>query len=415
MRPFTSQTVEGHAAATLAGMSLLARYGDLLRTDGVARALLFSIIGRLSLGMAGLGIVLQVRAETGSYASAGAVSAAYALAFAVGAPWLARSADRRGPVRVLLRCAVAHPAAMVTLAGLTATDASLAVLMPVAALAGLSFPPLGAVMRALWTELASGRQLVTAYSLESVAIEVCFVLGPGLTALCVATSGPLTALLVSAGFALIGGIGLGSSAAVGAVRPHPTAVHSMVGPLSAPAVRALLFTVLFIGVGFGAIEVAMPAFTEEVGSGAAAAGILLAVWSLGSMVGGLLYGGLALTAPAQRQLPWLVTALAAAGSLPLLAGTPVLMGAALFVYGMTIAPFFACNSLLLGAAAPAGTTTEAFAWHTSMIFGGLAIGTAAAGALADARGAGLALAVLAVAGVLTFGTSLAGRSRLSPG
>jgi predicted MFS family arabinose efflux permease len=89
------------------------------------------------------------------------------------------------------------------------------------------------------------------------------------------------------------------------------------------------------------------------------------------------------------------------------------MAVALFAYGFTIAPFFSCNSWLLGAAAPTGTTTEAFAWNSSMIFGGAAIGTAVAGTLAEHSGPTAALLVTSVAGALTVVTSLAGR-RLVP-
>jgi predicted MFS family arabinose efflux permease len=371
------------------------------------------VVGRLSVGMTGLAILLLVRASTGSYAAAGAVSAAYAIAFAVGSPGRARSADRHGPVRVLLRCGLTHPLALAALAFLADLDAPVVLLAAVAVGAGLTVPPLGSVMRALWGQLVQGPALATAYSLDAVAVELCFVIGPGLTALAVAMSGPTAAMLTSGVMVLIGGVGLSRCAAVLAVRPHPDAVHSLAGPLSSRAVLALLLTVVWIGAGFGAVEIAMPAFAEAHGSRPAAAGVLLAIWAAGSMVGGLVYGGLAPSRPPSEQLPWLVTALAVGGSLPLLAQGQGTMALALFAYGFTIAPFFSCNSWLLGEAAPAGTTTEAFAWNSSMIFGGAAIGTALAGTLAEHTGPTAALAVTSAAGVLTFVTSLAGR-RLVP-
>jgi MFS family permease len=141
------------------------------------------------------------------------------------------------------------------------------------------------------------------------------------------------------------------------------------GPLRSPAVRALLVTVAGVGIGFGAIEVALPAFVEDLGQRPASGGVLLAVWAVGSVVGGLVYGGAQPSAAPRRQLPVLVAALALGSALPLLADGLVGMAALLFVYGLTIAPFSACNSVLLGEAAPPGTTTEAFAWSSSMIFG----------------------------------------------
>ncbi|MCW2616590.1 MAG: major facilitator superfamily 1 [Frankiales bacterium] len=178
------------------------------------------------------------------------------------------------------------------------------------------------------------------------------------------------------------------------------------GPLASATVRRLLLTVAGVGTGFGAIEVAMPAYAEVEGARPAAAGVLLAVWSVGSIVGGLVYGGLHLRTPHARQLPVLVTAMAVGTALPVLAaawsaGTPALMGGALFLYGLTIAPFSACNSVLLGEAAPVGTATEAVAWDSSMIFGGAALGSGLAGVLAERSGPAAALTVTAVAGVLT--------------
>jgi MFS family permease len=203
-----------------------------------------------------------------------------------------------------------------------------------------------------------------------------------------------------------------STPTVRAVVPHDVPHASRIGPLSSPAVRALLLTVAGIGMGFGAIEVAMPAFVEGEGGRPAAAGILLAVWAFGSIVGGLVYGGLHLRAPHRRQQPVLVGALTVGTLLPLLAPGPLSMGVALFAYGLAIAPFSACNSVLLGDAAPAGTTTEAFAWNSSMIFGGAALGSALAGLLVDASGPSAGLAVTAAAGLLSLVSAVAGLARL---
>ncbi len=395
-------------------MSLVTRYRELLSLSGVRSALAFSIIGRLSVAMTGLASLLLVSGQTGSFATAGAVSAAFSLAFAVGSPTLARIADRRGPVRVLLACSVLHPLLLGGLAVAARAQAPTAVLLLAGALAGASFPPVGSVMRALWGALARGRQLVTAYSLESVAVEVSFVSGPAIVALIVLFASPFVALLFSAGCVLVGGVGLARSSAVRAVRPHPEAVHSAMGPLASGAVRALLLTVLFVGVGFGALEVAVPAFAQDEGH-RATAGVLLAMWSLGSMVGGLIYGGAHLMVPPVRQLPWLVSGLALTGLLPVLAPSTVVMGLVLFAYGLTIAPYFSCNSLLLGEHAPSGTTTEAFAWHSSMIFGGAALGAAAAGYLVQHVAIAAALGVTGAAGVLTLLSALSSRARVSAG
>jgi MFS family permease len=142
------------------------------------------------------------------------------------------------------------------------------------------------------------------------------------------------------------------------------------------------------------------------------AGIVLAVWSVGSILGGLVYGGLHLRSAASRQLPVLVVAVGVGAFLPVLAPGLVLLAVLLVLSGTTIAPFSACNSVLISAAAPPGTVTEAFAWNGSMIFGGAAGGTAIAGVLVDAYGARAAFGATAATGLLVIASSLLGTRAL---
>lgn len=384
-------------------MPFLQRYAEVLSPAGATSALLASIIGRLSIGMNGLALLILVRASSGSYGTAGAVAAAYALALAVGSPSRARSADRHGAARVLLLCGVVHPAAVVGLVLLADAGAPTVALVAGALLMGVTVPPLGSVMRALWGSLVEPQVLPTAYALESVVVELCFVLGPLLVALLV-SAGQAVPLEASAGVSALGAVWLAASKRVRAQEPHPERASHLAGPLVNPVVRACLLNALFIGAGFGTIEVGVLAFVREQGSARTATGIVLAVWSLGSMAGGLAYGALRPAAPARRQLPVLVTAVAVGACLPVLAPGVVGLGVLLVLSGSTIAPFSACNSVLLGASAPTGTVTEAFAWNASMIFGGAAAGTAVAGVVIDAYGARAAFAATVVTGVLLLGS-----------
>jgi MFS family permease len=385
-------------------VGLLDRYATVLTGTGAVAPLTASVVGRVPLGMTGLAALLLTRESTGSYASAGVVSAAYALAFAVVSPARARSADRRGPRRVLVLTGLLHPLALAALVALAAVDVGTAGLAAAAVLAGATVPPLGAVMRALWAGLVSGPALTTAYALESVVIEICFVVGPLLVALLTALLGPSAAVLAAGALTLVGALALVRTPALRSVVPSDGETHRL-GPLTAPPVRALLLASACVGAGFGAVEVALPAFVETAGRTPAVAGVLLAVWSVGSMAGGLTYGALHPPVPARRQFPWLAGALGAASVLPLVgapAGQLLLMSAALLVYGITIAPLGACTSVLLGGAAPAGTVTEAFAWNSSMIFGGAALGSAAAGVLVERSGVEPALGLTAVTGGLVL-------------
>jgi predicted MFS family arabinose efflux permease len=313
----------------------------------------------------------------------------------------------------MVRCSVVQPAALVALALVAHRGWPVAALLVPAVIGGLFVPPLGAVMRALWASRLPVSMLPTAYSLESVLVELCLVLGPSLVAGIAVWVGPAPALVASGVSSMAGGLGMAASAGVRAVRPHEDVVRDRAGPLRSPAVRTLLVTMLCVGAGFGAVEVSMPAFAEQTGSRPATAGVLLAVWSVGSMLGGLLYGAVSPAAPHAAQMRFLVSTIACASTLPLLASGPIVMGIVLLLYGSTIAPFMACNSVLLGASAPRGTTTEAFAWSSSMIFAGIALGTSVAGVAIDRSGATAGLVVSVAAGVLTLVVSLARRRSLA--
>ena len=399
-------------------MTPLARYGTVLRGTGAAGPLAASVIGRLPLGMTGLAVLLLVRDSTGSYAAAGAVSAAYALAFAVVTPARARTADRRGPVRILLLMGVLHPVVLLALVLLADVGAPVALLAVAAVLAGATVPPLSAVLRATWPRLVPASALPTAYALEAVVVELCFVGGPLLVAALTAVSGPSAAVLAAGVLTLTGTALLVRTPVIRAITPDASSPH-LLGPLVSAPVRGLLLGVLAVGAGLGALEVALPAFVEDAGSRPGAAGVLLAVWSVGSLVGGLAYGAVHPSAPHRRQLPVLVAALGLGTLLPLLVGAAgggfLLMTLALLGYGAAIAPFFACNSVLLGAAAPTGTVTEAFAWNSSMIFGGAALGSAGAGLLVERSGVVAALGVTALSGVVALLFSLRAVRRLPQG
>ena len=73
--------------------------------------------------MIGLALLLLVRENGGSYAAAGAVSGAYFVATAVGAPIAGRLVDRRGQTRILLPRALIFPALL--LGGLRAARCSM--------------------------------------------------------------------------------------------------------------------------------------------------------------------------------------------------------------------------------------------------------------------------------------------------
>ncbi|HEX8105430.1 MAG TPA: MFS transporter [Solirubrobacteraceae bacterium] len=393
-------------------------WGELLRAPGVPRVVTAALIARLPLGMHALGVVLLVRGQGGSYATAGLLAAGSSLASAASGPALGRLIDRLGQTRVLLPLALLYPTAVVGLVAAVLAGAPLALLIAVAVAVGLVQPPIPAAIRALWPSMLPRAELRgTAYAMEASLQELFFVAGPLLVAVIVAAASPAAALGVSAAAAGLGTLAFATSppARRAGAQPGVFEPRRRGGALASAGVRTVALTSLSMGAAFGAIEVSMPAFAEAHGS-RAAGGVALAAYAAGSLLGGLWVGSRPATARPIRRYALAVGAFAAGLVLPLLAGSIPAMTLALLVAGVPIAPAFAAAYGLVDALAVPGTATEAFAWLSTSIILGLAGGTAAAGALIEtAGGTDASLAMGLAAGLLGLACVAVGRRTLRPG
>lgn len=133
-------------------MSLLSPYRAVLRTPHACGAFASSLVGRLCYGTVSLSLILTLTAGGRNYGFAGLVMALFGLTVVLASPWRARMVDRYGPRRALPPMAVTFAAVLVAIAMIAASpgvsEAAIAVL---AALAGACAPPLGVVMRTLWS------------------------------------------------------------------------------------------------------------------------------------------------------------------------------------------------------------------------------------------------------------------------
>jgi predicted MFS family arabinose efflux permease len=116
------------------------------------------------------------------------------------------------------------------------------------------------------------------------------------------------------------------------------------------------------------------------------AGVLLAIWSAGSLLGGLLYGARPPRSPLLEVHTRLAVLLPLA-CLPLLASaSPISMALLVALAGAPVAPLIASRNELVSAIAPRGAQTEAFTWPLTALVAGLSVGVATAGLLVDASG-----------------------------
>jgi MFS family permease len=372
-------------------------YLSVWRLPSAPVLLLAGFAGRLPSAMVPLALLLMVQQQTGSYAVAGLSAAAYGLAMAAMAPVLGRLADRRTPRPVLLAQAAAYPVLLALLVLAVLGGAPTAVLLAASAAAGLGTPLVSGTVRALWSRV-DPRVRTTAFALDATATELVFVAGPTLVAALAVSAGPAWAVAVAGTLAVAGALAIATSAAMRGWVPVPAADRtSAFATVLTPGMPRVLVSGSALMLGFGALEVAIPAFADEAGS-PGLSGLLLALWSLGSVAGGLWFGARVVSASLPRQYRWLLLGVTI-GLAPLAAASsPWVLGALLFLGGTAIAPTMTVQSSLVGALAPAHATTEAFTWLSTMATGASALGAALGGALIDGPAGVTGSLLLAVGG-----------------
>jgi MFS family permease len=367
---------------------------DVLRAPGSARVFVASMVARVPVTALGLVFVLRAKELTGSFAAAGVAAGLYALASAVCAPALGRMADRRGQPAVLVPGAALAAAALAAFAALPA-GAPFGAIVACAVVTGAATPPVGPCLRAMWPEMLGDRSLAhAAFALESAGLEITYIAGPVLIAGAIGSQSTAAAALTSALLLLGGTLVFAAAGPVRAFRPAPRAAGGG-GPLGSSGVRTLAVVYVLVGLAFGAVEVGVPASADAAGH-AHASGLLLGVWGLGSLLGGLAAAHAHEPADRVRRLCVLLALLAAGHALLAVPAGLLGLAALLLLAGAAIAPAFGIANGLVDGVAPAGAVTEAFTWLSTGIALGLALGSAIGGALADsAPGGAFALAGLA--------------------
>lgn len=384
---------------------------DVLRTPGVPGPMAGSLLGTIPVTGLGLLLLLHVEHLTDRFAIAGLASAAFALGLAVSAPVVGRLMDRHGQVPLMVGMTAAVVTLLVTIAVLP-DSAPTGAIVVLALLTGLAMPPGGSNVRAIWTTELSPDDRHAVFALHSAGVEATYAVGPAVLAGGLGTWNSRLALVVSAAI-LLAGIAVYVTRPIvrawrGAVREH----HSFLGPLSASPVRTMLLVLFGMGIGFGSIEVGVAAVAEAADA-RGLAGVLLGVWAIGSMVGGLVVAHRPKPADPARALAAQFAVLTAAHALLLVTTEPLLLAPLLLLAGGLIAPSLTGAMALIGDLAPPGTLTETYSWTSCAIGGGLAGGAAVGGVLAEQTARGPFLQAVVAIGLGTL-LATARRRELEP-
>ncbi|MGY1620087.1 MFS transporter [Geodermatophilus sp. SYSU D00691] len=370
-------------------------YLHVLRTPHALPMVLAAFVGRLPLSMVGLGCVLLVASETGSYGFGGAVAAVGAVTTALAGPVIGRLADSHGQRRVLLPVLVVFVAAGALFLASVKEDWPRWIVFVGAGVAGACIPPVASMIRVRWTHLLRGsHRLPTALAMESVVDEFVFIVGPVLVTF-LSTTGHATSGVVTAfTLAVVGSL---LFAAQRRTEPPPGGHESRSGPsaMRTPGLRVLFVVGGAVGAILGTLEIALVAFADEVGA-MSLSGVLIAGLAVGSMASGIGWGAVHWRHPLRLRL-LVVLALLTVLSVPLLLIDDIwLMIPFVVVAGIAVSPSLISSFTLAELLVPRAAVTEAFTWIGTALGLGVALGASVAGKIVDVAGANAAFLVATV-------------------
>jgi predicted MFS family arabinose efflux permease len=355
------------------------------------RVLILGSIVRIPLWAANVVLTLHIVSHLHrSYAAAGLVVTASTVALAASGPWRGRRLDRVGLRSTIAPC-------LVVLAGCWAVApfAGYRTLMVLAFVAGLFAVPVFSVIRQALMASIPAEQRRAALSVDSVMVEISFMIGPPLGVLLASTMSTAWALFLCQYASLAGGLLLW------AANPSMRGADAATTPAGGIAVSFSWRRVAGLLAMSGAAVLVLTG--TEVSTVAALRswdhspwiGAELAVWGLGSALGGLVYG--ALHRPIA--VPLLLGGLGAV-TLPLgVAPGPVALGALLFLAGSCCAPTITATVDTLSSAGPDHARGEALGWHGAAMTAGGALGAPLTGMAIDHSGWQAGFVVPALIGV----------------
>ena len=354
----------------------MAGYRELFGTPGVARIIAAQLTARVPQGMLSLSLLIHIESIYGNYGSAGLVLGAMSVGQAVAGPLTSRWMGAWGMRRVLTLTSAVFIAAVLVIA---LVPMAIWGAMAVALAAGLANPPIVSAVRTIYPKMVTASMLGPLYSLDAALQELLWIGGPVIATFLATQVSPVVALLTAMAFAVGGGAWFILSPELGRVRIPPP--KGGVGAVLRKPVILIMTVLGFLVVGnCAAIEAGV---VSIYGDGGPQAGIVIAVWSVGSFAGGLVLG----RRPISRWSLAIRLGIMTLGSaLAMISLEMWWLMPMLLVAGIGIAPSLAVMSAAVSTSVRFSETAEAYGWTGTGQLIGAALGSAVAGFLIDGIG-----------------------------
>lgn len=378
-------------------------YRRVLAVPGFRSLALIALVARIPVTATSVTLTLYVVRDLGrGYTAAGAVGAAATIAAALAGPLFGRLIDRHGLRPALILGTVGE-----IVFWSTAPFLPYAGLLVFAAVAGLIRLPIFSITRQSISVLVPENQRRQAFALDSMGVELSFMIGPALATLMVTGWSGRTTMLTLAVAMAAAGIALiildpkvrtrdqekgPQSAAATAAREKPAPARA------AWFGRQIMFQFAIVAAAtltLSGSDIAIVARLRETDQ-LRWAGVVIAVWCAASLIGGFIFG----------LVRGQVSPLILIGTMCLLT-IPVGLGHGWMLLCLTLVPcgLFCAPSLAgsvnaVSSLAPERNRGEIMGWHGASMTLGTAVGAPLSGAVIDQTGPALGFAVVGTIGLL---------------
>ncbi|MEY2674516.1 MAG: hypothetical protein RLZZ514_1081 [Actinomycetota bacterium] len=346
----------------------MATYMQVLSRPGVLRVVSSQLFARFPFGLMSLAFVLHIQEKSGSYALAGLALGLETVGVAVSGPLLGRWMGGWGVRRTLLVSATISTATIFVI-GLAPLPPE--VLAALCLVVGLSSPPIQSAVRTIYPMLVERKQMGTLYALDATLQEVIWIFGPVTATFIAAFTNTTVGIVVMGVIQITGAFWFSSNREIRRVE-IPKSKRRLGGVLRnrivvSNAIIGALLIGSFSGVEIGTVAV----FTDK-----ATAGIIVGVLSVGSLLGGFLFGHRSKTRWALSR--YLMVVFVGFGMVFIAPDSAIWVSIAWFIAGLGIAPALGLLGAIIGASVKTADAPEAYGWVGS----GQMIGYAGAAAIA---------------------------------
>lgn len=347
-------------------------YVALWNSPGLKRVVMAQLLARFPYGMTVLALVMHVESIFDSYALAGIALGAETIASALSGPLLGRLVGHIGIMRVFVPGALISIATFILLAFTPFSEWWVVFL---SALLGFAQPPIQAVARTVYLRLVKPELKQSIFTLDATSQELIWILGPVIATFAAAQVSTVFAMVLMAFIQAVGIIIFLTDKNVRFTQIQKT--EKQIGHVMknrTVIVMVILGSVLVAS--FAGMEIPTVALLDK-----AMAGVVIAVFSIGSIIGGLTLGH---RTPSRWTVPAFF-ALATTGYLLSMfaPSNPIWLAICWFFGGIAVAPLLGTINAMISSATSDADALEAYGWLNTGQLLGYAAAAVAVGFLID--------------------------------